>query len=108
VAWAGPEADGEPAAPLAAGLVAGVLVPWVLVPWVPVPWVPVAWVPGEADPAAPLAPPAEVPLAELSLAEAAGDVGWLAGFGPSLPQAATTTVAPSGSALPPIPLVSTK
>jgi hypothetical protein len=90
VAWAGPEADGEPAAPLAEELVAGVLVAWVL---------------GEADPAAPLA---EAPPAEVPLAEAAGDVGWLAGFGPSLPQAATTTVAPSGSALPPIPLVSTK
>ena len=100
MAWADPEADGEPAAPLAVGLVAGVLVRWLLVPWVPV-----AWVPGEADPAAPLA---EAPLAELPLTEAAGDVGWLAGFGPSLPQAATTTVAPSGSALPPIPLVSTK
>jgi hypothetical protein len=100
VAWAGPEADGEPAAPLGEELVAEGLVAWVLV----------AWVPGEADPAAPPAeaPLAEVPLAEVPLAEAAGDVGWLAGFGPSLPQAATTTVAPSGSALPPIPLVSTK
>jgi hypothetical protein len=88
VAWADPDADGEPAAPVAGVRVAGVRVAGVLLAGVPL---------GEADPAAPLA---EAPLA--------ADVGWAAGFGPSLPQAATTTVAPSGSALPPIPLVSTK
>jgi hypothetical protein len=92
VTGADPDADGEPAASLADAL-------------------------GAADPAAPLAllalPAllallAGASLAEAPLAELAGDVGGVAGFEPSLPQAATTTVAPSGSALPPIPLVSTK
>jgi hypothetical protein len=73
----------------------------------------VAWVCVGADPDAPDADGEPAALAGLlgaaesgaSLAESAG---WGGRFEPSLAQAATTTVAPSASALPPIPLASTK